>query len=109
MLGTGGAPRASNALRQGGIEREFRVPKVEIYTKMMCGFCIRAKKLLDMKKVPYEEIHVDLGGPKKAEMVERAGGRMTVPQIFIDDISIGGSDDLHALDASGRLDPLLGQ
>ena len=54
------------------------MPKVEIYTKMTCGFCVRAKRLLDMKKVQYEEIPVDMGGPKKAEMVERAGGRLAV-------------------------------
>ena len=107
MLGTGGAPRASDALRRGWTKREFRVPKVEIYTKMTCGFCIRAKKLLDMKKVDYEEIRVDLGGPKKAEMVERAGGRMTVPQIFIDGKHIGGCDALMALEYDGKLDELL--
>jgi glutaredoxin 3 len=107
LLGTGGAPRAFNALGRGWMEREFRVPKVEIYTKMTCGFCIRAKKLLDMKKVPYEEISVDLGGPRKAEMVERANGRMTVPQIFIDGRHIGGCDALMALEYDGKLDELL--
>ena len=81
--------------------------KVEIYTKMTCGFCIRAKRLLDMKKVDYEEIAVDFGGAKKAEMVERAGGRMTVPQIFIDGQHIGGCDDLMALEMQGELDELL--
>jgi len=83
------------------------VPKVEIYTKSSCGFCIRAKRLLDMKKVPYEEIPVDLGGPKKAEMVERASGRMTVPQIFINGQHIGGCDALMALEYDGKLDELL--
>ena len=72
--------------------------KVEIYTKMTCGFCIRAKRLLEMKKVAYEEYSVDFGGAKKAEMVERAGGRMTVPQIFIDGRHVGGCDELMALE-----------
>jgi glutaredoxin 3 len=83
------------------------VRKVEIYTKMMCGFCVRAKRLLDMKKVDYEEIAVYMGGTKKAEMVERAGGRTTVPQIFIDGRHIGGCDALMTLEYDGKLDELL--
>ena len=83
------------------------MPKVEIYTKMTCGFCFRAKKLLEMKKVPYEEYSVDFGGPKKAEMLERAGGRMTVPHIFIDGRHVGGCDELMALEYQGKLDELL--
>lgn len=83
------------------------MPKVEIYTKTTCGFCHRAKKLLDMKKVGYEEIPVDSGGPKKAEMIERAHGRTTVPQIFIDGRHIGGCDALMALEYDGKLDGLL--
>ena len=83
------------------------MPKVEIYTKLTCGFCIRAKKLLEMKKVPYEEYSVDLGGVKKAEMVDRAGGRMTVPQIFINGRHVGGCDELMALEYQGKLDELL--
>ena len=74
---------------------------------MTCGYCFRAKKLLQMKKVPFEEYSVDFGGAKKAEMVERAGGRMTVPQIFINGRHVGGSDDLAELERSGRLDPML--
>lgn len=81
--------------------------KVEIYTTMTCGFCTRAKRLLEMKKIAYEEYLVDFGGPKKAEMVERAGGRMTVPQIFINDRHVGGCDDLMALEYQGKLDELL--
>lgn len=81
--------------------------RVEIYTKMMCGFCVRAKRLLDMKKVAYEEYQVDFGGAKKDEMVERAGGRMTVPQIFIDGRHVGGCDDLMSLEYQGKLDELL--
>ena len=81
--------------------------KVEIYTKMTCGFCVRAKRLLEMKRVQFEEHEVDFGGPKKAEMVERAGGRMTVPQIFINGKHVGGCDDLMTLEREGRLDELL--
>lgn len=81
--------------------------KIEIYTKMTCGFCIRAKRLFEMKKVAFEEYPVDFGGAKKAEMVERAGGRMTVPQIFINGRHIGGCDDLMTLEYEGKLDELL--
>jgi glutaredoxin 3 len=81
--------------------------KVEIYTKMFCGYCVRAKRLLDAKGVDYEEYDISMGGPKRAEMLQRAHGRSTVPQIFIDDRHIGGCDDLHALEHAGRLDPLL--
>lgn len=81
--------------------------KVEIYSKIFCGYCARAKRLLDAKGVAYEEYDLTMGGPKRAEMIQRANGRTTVPQIFIDGRHIGGSDDLHALDEAGRLDPLL--
>lgn len=81
--------------------------KVEIYTKMTCGFCNRAKRLLEMKKVRFEEYSVDFGGTRKSEMIERAGGRMTVPQIFINGSHIGGCDDLMALEQQGKLDELL--
>ena len=81
--------------------------KVEIYSKIFCGYCARAKRLLDAKGVVYEEYDLSMGGPKRAEMIQRANGRTTVPQIFIDGRHIGGSDDLHALEADGRLDPLL--
>ena len=81
--------------------------KVEIYTKTFCGFCVRAKRLLDMKKVPFEEFSVDFGGEKKVEMVQRAGGRTTVPQIFIAGRHIGGCDELMTLEQQGKLDELL--
>lgn len=81
--------------------------KVEIYTKTFCGFCIRAKRLLDMKKVAYEEYAVDFGGAKRAEMVERSGGRMTVPQVFVNGRHVGGCDELMALEQQGKLDELL--
>ncbi|MGB3796413.1 MAG: glutaredoxin 3 [Alteraurantiacibacter sp.] len=83
-------------------------PKVEIYTKMYCGFCHRAKRLLDDKGVEYEEYDITLGGPKREEMVQRKPDARTVPQIFIADKAIGGSDELAALEREGRLDPLLG-
>ena len=81
--------------------------KVEIYTKFTCGFCFRAKALLEKKNVSFEETDISMGGSKREEMIQRSGGRMTVPQIFIDDRHIGGSDDLAALDQSGELDALL--
>ena len=80
---------------------------VEIYTKSTCGFCFRAKQLLDMKKVEYHEIPVDGGGPKRDEMIERANGRSTVPQIFIDGQHVGGCDALMRLEQEGKLDQLL--
>ena len=84
-------------------------PKVEIYTSAWCGFCHRAKTLLDGKGVAYEEYDVTMGGPKKVEMLGRANGRTTVPQIFIDGMHVGGSDDLAALERTGKLDMLLGR
>lgn len=81
--------------------------KVEIYTKFLCVYCTRAKALLKDKGVTAEEYDITMGGPKRAEMIERSGGRTTVPQIFIDGRHIGGSDDLAALDRAGGLDPLL--
>jgi glutaredoxin 3 len=81
--------------------------KVEIYTKFLCPYCTRAKALLAAKGVAVEEYDITMGGPKRTEMLERAGGRTTVPQIFIDGRHVGGSDDLAALDRAGGLDPLL--
>jgi glutaredoxin 3 len=81
--------------------------KIEIYTKAFCPYCHRAKALLDGKHAAYEEIDLTMGGPKRAEMIERSGGRTTVPQIFIDGKHVGGSDDLAALDRQGGLDELL--
>ena len=84
-------------------------PKIEIYTKMFCGFCARAKRLLDEKGVDYTEYDITMGGEKKRELSERKPDARTVPQIFIDDKAIGGSDDLAALERDGRLDPMLGR
>ena len=81
--------------------------KVEIYSKMFCPYCVRAKRLLDEKGVDFEEYDITLGGPKRAEMIQRAHGRTTVPQIFIGGVHVGGSDDLAALERQGRLDPML--
>lgn len=81
--------------------------KVEIYTKFACPYCVRAKHLLDGKGVVYTEYDVTMGGAKRDEMVARAPRARTVPQIFIDDIAIGGSDDLRELENSGRLDNML--
>lgn len=84
------------------------MPHVEIYTKMMCPYCVRAKRLLSEKGVQFDEYDITLGGPKRTEMLERANGGFTVPQIFIDGRHVGGSDDLAFLDQQGKLDPLLG-
>ena len=83
-------------------------PKIEIYTKIYCGYCYRAKRLLDSKGVDYTEFDITLGGPQRAEMLERKPDAMTVPQVFIDGKAIGGSDDLARLDREGKLDSLLG-
>lgn len=83
------------------------MPQVEIYTKMMCPYCVRAKRLLNEKGVSFEEYDITMGGPKRAEMLERANGGFTVPQIFIDGRHVGGSDDLALLDQQGKLDSLL--
>lgn len=79
---------------------------IEVYTKATCPFCHRAKALLDKKGVVFHEIPVDQQPEKRQEMIERSG-RTTVPQIFIDSVHIGGCDDLHALDESNKLEPLL--
>lgn len=84
-----------------------RMAHVEIYTRAFCGYCSRAKALLDQKGVVYEEYDVGFGGEKRREMMERAPGRSTVPQIFIDDRYIGGCDEMIALERQGKLDQLL--
>ena len=81
--------------------------RVEIYTKAFCGFCARAKRLLDSKGVDYQEYDITLGGSKRGEMLDRSNGRTTVPQIFIDGRHVGGCDDLHELERGGRLDAML--
>jgi glutaredoxin 3 len=81
--------------------------RVEIYSTMFCPYCARAKSLLAAKGVDFENIDVIEDYAKRAEMVERAGGRTTVPQIFIDGEHVGGCDDLYALDRAGKLDAKL--
>ena len=83
------------------------MPKIEIYSKTTCPYCIRAKRLLDSKGLSYDEHVIDFGGQGRQEMIQRSGGRMTVPQIFIGGRHIGGCDDLVALEAMGKLDALL--
>lgn len=82
------------------------MPPVEIYTTRWCPYCHTAKALLTRKGVPFKEIDVSSSVTRQA-MIERANGRMTVPQIFIGKVHVGGSDDLHDLERQGRLDPLL--
>lgn len=82
---------------------------VEIYTTPSCPYCHAAKRLLDRKGVHYAEIDVSRDPDLRARMTTRAGGRRTVPQIFIGGSHVGGSDDLHALDAQGGLDPMLAE
>lgn len=79
---------------------------VTIYTRMMCGYCAAAKRLLDSKGVAYTEHDASFSPELRQEMIQRSG-RSTFPQIFIGETHVGGSDDLHALDAAGKLDPLL--
>ena len=83
------------------------MPRVEIYTKFGCPYCARAMHLLEAKGVDYEEYEINSVPGKRAEMLERAPGRFTVPQIFIAGRHVGGSDDLAELDRAGRLDAML--
>ena len=82
--------------------------KVEIYTSPFCGFCYRAKGLLEDKGVDFNEIDITFHPSKKTEMLERANGQRTVPQIFVGETHVGGCDDLYALESRGELDGLLG-
>ncbi|MEW4468238.1 glutaredoxin 3 [Parasphingorhabdus sp. JC815] len=81
--------------------------KVEIYTKFTCGYCFRAKNLLEKKGVTFAETDISMDASKREEMIQRSNGRTTVPQIFINDQHIGGSDELMSLEHAGKLDPLL--
>lgn len=82
-------------------------PKIDIYTKFMCPFCVRAKRLLSEKGAEFNEFDISTGGPKREEMLKRAPEARTVPQIFIGDTHVGGSDELAALENAGELDALL--
>ena len=83
------------------------MPRVEIYTTPWCPFCLAAKRLLSQKGVSFEETDVSGDPSLRQDMMQRANGRYTVPQIFIGGKHVGGSDDLYALDRAGRLDPML--
>lgn len=83
------------------------MPDVTIYTTMICPYCARAKSLLTQKGVQFKEIDVGMDPDKREEMMTRAHGRHTVPQIFINGAHIGGCDDLYDLEKVGKLDPLL--
>ncbi len=80
---------------------------IVIYTGLACGFCERAKWLLKQKNIDFHEINVALAPEQRPQMIERTGGARTVPQIFIDDVHVGGCDDLFALEKSGKLDDML--
>ncbi|MCY3982922.1 MAG: glutaredoxin 3 [Roseovarius sp.] len=80
---------------------------VEIYTSPFCGYCHAAKRLLRKKEVNFSEINVISDPGRRTEMMERGNGRHTVPQIFIDGVHVGGSDDLYELERSGKLDQML--
>lgn len=82
--------------------------KIEIYTWTTCPFCVRAKALLDKKGVMYTEHNITGDDGARAKMIARTGGPKSVPQIFVDDKHYGGCDDIHALDAQGKLDAILG-
>ncbi len=82
-------------------------PSIEVYTTRMCPYCVMAKQLLDKKGVSYSEVYVDQDQDLMSEMMERSKQR-SVPQIFINDLHVGGFDDLSALDRKSGLDPLLG-
>jgi glutaredoxin 3 len=88
---------------------EASLARIEIYTTPYCPFCVRAKALLNSKKVAFEEIDVSDDDDRREQMVKRAGGRRTVPEIFVNGRIIGGYDELRALELKGALDPLLAE
>lgn len=83
------------------------MPEVVIYTRALCSYCSAAKRLLDSKGVAYVENDASFSPELRQEMIQRTNGRSTFPQIFIGDLHVGGSDDLHALEHAGKLDALL--
>ncbi len=84
------------------------MPPIIVFSSPFCPYCFMAKRLLKDKGAAFEEIDVMMHPKRRAEMIQRAGGRTSVPQIFIGDTHIGGCDDLMALDGAGKLDPMLG-
>ena len=83
------------------------MPDVVIYTRQLCGFCSRAKRLLEQKGVAFEEKDASVSPQLRQEMIQRTKGAATFPQIFVGDTHVGGCDDLYALERAGKLDPLL--
>jgi glutaredoxin 3 len=83
------------------------MPKIEIYSSLFCPYCTRARRLLDQKGVEYSDIDVIADPSKRSEMIRRAGGRTSVPQIFIGGTHVGGCEELYALERQGKLDVLL--
>ena len=81
--------------------------KIVIYTAPICSYCVQAKRLLNRKGVAFEEIDVSRNAELRRKVIQMSGGRMTVPQIFVDDAYIGDCDEIYALDRAGKLDPLL--
>lgn len=107
-IGTGVYLSEGNALQNKfTLERKKSLMSIVIYTTPSCPYCVRAKKLLESKGMKYDEINVAVDQEARLQMIEKAGGKTSVPQIFINDKHIGGSDDLFALDRAGKLDPLL--
>jgi glutaredoxin 3 len=87
--------------------RKRNMAKIEVYTTSYCPYCVRAKQLLDAKDLDYSEVDVTGDDAARIALVEKSGGRKTVPQIFINGTSVGGYDDLRALEESGTLDEML--
>ncbi|MEO5330522.1 MAG: glutaredoxin 3 [Magnetococcus sp. YQC-5] len=83
------------------------MPEIVVYSTTVCPYCVRAKMLLNKKNLAFEDINLDKEPERRDEMVQKAGGRRTVPQIFINGRHIGGCDDLYALEQEGKLDELL--
>ena len=83
------------------------MPEIIVYTKDYCPYCHAAKDLLRKKGAAFTEVDIQKHPERRAEMIQKAGGRSTVPQIFIGGTHVGGCDDIHALDGAGKLDPML--
>lgn len=83
------------------------MPEITVYTKDYCPYCHAAKDLLRKKGATFTEVDIQKHPERRAEMIQKAGGRSTVPQIFIGGTHVGGCDDIHALDSAGKLDPML--
>ena len=86
-----------------------QTPDIEVYSGDYCPYCTRAKQLLQSKNLPFKEIRVDVDPTERQRMIERANGRRTIPQIFINGTHVGGCDDLYALESAGKLDELVNQ